>query len=216
MAQHVRVNLERKARFPSCAFDEPIKAISREWSTTFAHKHERRFWSFPLKLAQRSQLIATNRMRARLPALHSADMKRCRVPVELLPTQVANFRSTQAVPIGNQDHGRVPVTVSIVLCGLDKLFNLSFGQMLSAAKLAVRPAHRGNCSFFGGWLHQLEVRFGHGFLPPAQLLIVQYSFYEQYARQFCASLGLLMTASIDSTVRIEGPRVFGRNRPVPP
>jgi hypothetical protein len=44
----------------------------------------------------------------------------------------------------------------------------------------------------------------------------EWSIYEQFAKQFCASLGLLMTASIDSTVRIEGARVFGRNRPVPP
>jgi hypothetical protein len=39
---------------------------------------------------------------------------------------------------------------------------------------------------------------------------------EQYARRFCASLGLLMTASIGSMVRIEGARVFGRNNPSHP
>src|ERR1039458_862702 len=41
MAQHVSMDLKRKARFPSCAFDEPIKAISREWPTTFAHEYKR-------------------------------------------------------------------------------------------------------------------------------------------------------------------------------
>jgi hypothetical protein len=41
MAQHVCMDLERKARFPSCAFDEPIKAISREWPTTFTHEYKR-------------------------------------------------------------------------------------------------------------------------------------------------------------------------------
>ena len=44
------------------------------------------------------------------------------------------------MPVSHQDHGGVPVTVAIVLRGLDQLFNLSLGQVLSAAKLAVWPA----------------------------------------------------------------------------
>src|ERR1035437_10576099 len=63
------------------------------------------------------------------------------------------------MPVRHQDHGRVPVTVTIVLCGLDELFNLGLGQVLSTAKLTVWPAPRGNCSFLGGWLHQPQVRF---------------------------------------------------------
>src|ERR1035437_2171075 len=67
------------------------------------------------------------------------------------------------MPVSHEDHGGVPVTVAIVLRGLDQLFNLSLGQVLSAAQLAVRLPPRGNCSFFGGWRDQLQVRFGHGF-----------------------------------------------------
>src|SRR5450756_1657314 len=63
------------------------------------------------------------------------------------------------MPVCHQNHGGVPMTVSVVLCGLDQLFNLSLGQVLSAAKLAVRPAPQGNCSFLGGWLHQPQVPF---------------------------------------------------------
>src|SRR5450759_3578567 len=100
-------------------------------------------------------------MRARLPALYPADMKRCGVPVNLLPPQVADLRSPQPMPVSHEDRGGVPVTVAIVLRGLDQLFNLGFGEVLSAAKLAVRPAQRANCSFFGGWRDQLQVRFGH-------------------------------------------------------
>src|SRR5271169_7000559 len=46
-------------------------------------------------------------------------------------------------------------------------------------------------------------------------LLVQETFYEQYARRFCASFGPLMMASKGSAVHVEGARVFGRNRPVP-
>src|SRR5450759_5049163 len=69
------------------------------------------------------------------------------------------------MPVSHEDHGGVPVTVAIVLRGLDELFDLALGQVLSAAKLTVWPAPRGDCSFFGGWRDQLQVRFGHGFLP---------------------------------------------------
>src|SRR5450759_2373985 len=102
-------------------------------------------------------------MSARLSALYPADMKRCGVPVNLLPPQVADLRSPQPMPVSHQDRGGVPVTVAIVLRGLDQLINLGFSKVLSAAKLAIRPAQRCDCSFFGGWRDQLQVRFGHGF-----------------------------------------------------
>ncbi len=34
---------------------------------------------------------------------------------------------------------------------VDQPFNFGLGKVLSAAELTVRPAHWGNCSFFGGW-----------------------------------------------------------------
>src|SRR5450759_423325 len=69
------------------------------------------------------------------------------------------------MPVSHEDHGGVPVTVAIVLRGLDELFDLALGQVLSAAKLTVWPAPRGDCSFFGGWRHQLQVRFDHRLSP---------------------------------------------------
>ena len=41
VTQHVCMNLERKARFLSRSFHQPIEAIRREWSTTLAHEHKR-------------------------------------------------------------------------------------------------------------------------------------------------------------------------------
>jgi hypothetical protein len=67
------------------------------------------------------------------------------------------------MPVSHEEHGRIPVAVAIVLCGLGELFDLALGQVLSAAKLAVWPAPRGDCSVFGGRREQLQVRFGHGF-----------------------------------------------------
>jgi hypothetical protein len=97
--QHVRMDLERKVCFLPCTLDHPIEAIRREWSAAFAHEHEWGLRCFPPELAQRPELIAANGMSARLSALYSADMKRCGVPVDLLPSQVANFRSTQPMQV---------------------------------------------------------------------------------------------------------------------
>src|ERR1019366_10676387 len=102
-------------------------------------------------------------MRARLSILHSADMQRGRFPVDLLPPKVCDLRRSQPMPVGTQEHSGVPVTISVALCGLDQFFDLSFGEVLSAAELAVRLPPRGNCSFFDGWRDQLQVRFAHGF-----------------------------------------------------
>jgi hypothetical protein len=85
MAQHVRMELERKTCFPPRPLDHPIEAIRCERSAAFAHEHKRRFWSLTLQLPQHPELIAANGMRAWLPALYSADMKCCGVPVNLLP-----------------------------------------------------------------------------------------------------------------------------------
>src|SRR5271154_3646560 len=67
------------------------------------------------------------------------------------------------MPVSHEDHGGVPMTVSVALGCLDQLFNLGLGQVLPAAELAVRPANWANCSFFGDWRDQLQVRFSHGF-----------------------------------------------------
>src|SRR5262249_55690183 len=71
-------------------------------------------------------------MSARLPALHPADMQRGRIPVDLLPPQVDNLRCSQTMPVRCQDHSRVPVTVSVVRCRLDQLFDLSWSEVLPA------------------------------------------------------------------------------------
>jgi hypothetical protein len=36
------------------------------------------------------------------------------------------------MPVSHEKHGSIPVAVSIVLCGLDQLFNFGLGQVLSA------------------------------------------------------------------------------------
>jgi hypothetical protein len=81
--------------------------------------------------AQRAKLIAADRMRRWLAILCPADMQRSGPEIYLGPFQIADLRGPLAVPIGDQNHRSISVTVVIVLCGLDQLLNLSLGQMVA-------------------------------------------------------------------------------------
>jgi hypothetical protein len=83
------------------------------------------------------------------------------VPVEvaLVPAQVHQFGSPQAVPVGHQDHGGVPVTVPVALGCLGQADDLGFGQILAGSQLGIRHPARRNCSIYGGLLDELEMGF---------------------------------------------------------
>ncbi len=73
VAKHRRVGLQFKAEATtSRALDHPGKASGREWRAALAHEHKGRRRTFALQAAQRSQLIAKQRMRAWRPVLDPA------------------------------------------------------------------------------------------------------------------------------------------------
>ena len=49
--------------------------------------------------------------------------------------------------------------------GFQQALDLGLGQMLAGPQLGIGAPPRGNCSFYGGWRDQLEVRFRHCFRP---------------------------------------------------
>ncbi len=65
--------------------------------------------------------------------------------------------------VGHEHHGGVPVAVTVALCRFHKPLDLGLGQVFPGSQLAVGGPPRRNCSFYGGWRDQLEVRFGHSF-----------------------------------------------------
>jgi hypothetical protein len=92
------------------------------------------------------QLIAEQRMGTRGAVLDPAHVEYGTIEVDLVPTQVADFSCPQPMAEGDQDHGRVPVTVAIVLRGLDQGLDLARREMLAGAKLGIRSPGRRNCS----------------------------------------------------------------------
>jgi hypothetical protein len=76
----------------------------------------------------------------------------------------------ELLPEGNQDHGRVAVTVSIALRRLDQFLDLGLGQIRPLPVIGVRTTT--NCSLFVRRDDQVEVRFRPAFTESAKSELV--------------------------------------------
>src|SRR5262249_3659772 len=69
--------------------------------------------------------------------------------LDLLPLQVADLRSPQAVAVGDQDHGRVAMPVAAMLaCAVHQPLDLALGE--------IAPFY---CQVYDGWCAVLGCRF---------------------------------------------------------
>jgi hypothetical protein len=74
------------------------------------------------------------------------------------------------VAIGHEDHGGIALAVPVALGGLCQALDLSVGQILPRPQFGIGFADwRDNCSFFGGWRYQFQMRFSHGFPRSPQI-----------------------------------------------
>jgi hypothetical protein len=78
------------------------------------------------------------------------------------------------VAIGHQNHGGVAVAPAVALGSLDQALDLAVCQILAGPDIAILGASRYNCSFFGGWGYQLQVRFCHD-NPPHRYIDCSYT-----------------------------------------
>jgi hypothetical protein len=162
--QHVRVGLEAEICLLARPLDHARKACGAERCATFRGEYEGRLGLLlALQPPQPPQLVAEDRMRAGAALLDPADVQRGRVEVDLIPAQVRQLGRSQAMPIGHKDHRAVPVTPAVSLGGLEQSFDLRFRQIFAGSQVGIGTAGGRDCSFFGGWRDQLQVRFGQGF-----------------------------------------------------
>src|SRR5262250_152144 len=71
--------------------------------------------------------------------------------INLLPAQGAQFGCSQAMPEGQQDHGRIPMPVPITARRLDKPLDLSLGEVLAGSIMPIWAATTPNCSLYSAW-----------------------------------------------------------------
>jgi hypothetical protein len=71
-------------------------------------------------------------MDARRAALGATDVKPASGQLDLMPLEIAQLRCTEAVAVGDQHHGRVPVSVPTRLTGRrHQPIDLTGGQILA-------------------------------------------------------------------------------------
>jgi hypothetical protein len=73
--------------------------------------------------------------------------------IDLIPAQRTQFRRSQPMPEGQQDHGGVPVSVSVVAGCLHQPFDLAFGEVFAGAVMAIWLPTARYCSLYSGWGH---------------------------------------------------------------
>jgi hypothetical protein len=68
-------------------------------------------------------------------------MQSALVELDLMPLEAADLRCSQAVAIGDQDHGGIAMTTATVLAsGVHELLNLALGEIAAS-----------NCETFSVW-----------------------------------------------------------------
>src|SRR6516162_8767802 len=98
-------------------------------------------------------------MHARRPILDATDMQAPLGKLHLMPLQVAHLRGPQSVPVGDQDHGRVPVAVASMLAGaVHQPLDFLPGEIPAGSALP-------NCQVYSGWRRGLGCWKHRGNLP---------------------------------------------------
>src|SRR6516165_5963220 len=90
-------------------------------------------------------------MHAWHPALDAGDMQETMRQVYLLPPERAQFGRPEAMPVGQQDHGRVPMAMAVIPGSLHKPFDLTLRQVFTLAVMGVGQTTSANCSLYRGW-----------------------------------------------------------------
>ena len=72
--------------------------------------------------------------------LKPTDVQRGRPEVHLIPAQVYQLGNPQAVSVGHEDHGGIPVAVAVARGGLHEPLDLGLSQVFPRPKVAVAPS----------------------------------------------------------------------------
>src|SRR5262245_47771753 len=117
-----------------------VEADGAHWSAALRDEDVSLGRAFTAELAQGADFIAPDRMDGWRAVLGPADVHAALVKLDLMPLEVAELRGPQSVTVGDQDHGRVPMSVAAVLAGIvHELFDLAGGQVFP------------NCTVYSVW-----------------------------------------------------------------
>jgi hypothetical protein len=160
VAQHVRMDWEwHLGSLAEPAHHSP-EPDGTHGCPAFAHEQVAPRFLLSLQSTKRPKLGASQRMHRSHAVLEPEDVEAAMGQVDLLPTKRAQFRCSQPVPEGQQDHGSVPMIMAIVASRLHQPLNFALGEVFAGAIVGVQQTTLCNCSLldgwcggFGSWLH---------------------------------------------------------------
>src|SRR5262249_32658427 len=103
--------------------------------------------------------ITMQGVRARGLVLDPADVEHSAIEVHLVPAEIAGLGRTQTMSERDQDHGGVPMALTVSLGSIDQGIDLAGCQVLASAKLSIRSTGWSNCSKNLGWYLRRQCRF---------------------------------------------------------
>src|SRR5262249_20255966 len=152
MAQHVRMDWERKFGQFSCPADHFEEPGPRHRPSAFGVEDEAALQVLTRQLAQCPDFLAGQWVCAIDTVLGPPHMDSAATKLDHIPGQFAEFAGAQLVAVGDQDGGRVAVTVPEMLTGsILETVDFLRGQIFPLPQIRVtRPARR-NCPIYDGW-----------------------------------------------------------------
>jgi hypothetical protein len=131
------VDRERQFGLPTGTLDQPIETGAIERCAALIDEDVcRSGLLLLLRPAQCPQFGAVERMCRWRAALLAGDVQRGTPEIEVFPAQFAYFRGPEAMTVGDEDHGGIPVTMSVAFGGLDQL--VDFKRRLDARACGIR------------------------------------------------------------------------------
>jgi hypothetical protein len=144
MPEHVRVDREGEAGEDARSSNELPNSCGRHRPAELADEQIRRPGVEPLKLAERAELSATDRVARREAVLQSSDMQRSGLELDLVPAERDELADAKPVTVGQEEEGAIAVSMPADFAGGgEELLDLVGSQVLSSAAFGVRDAPRG-------------------------------------------------------------------------
>src|SRR5262245_12782464 len=117
MAKHVWVDGEWHLCGLPEALGEAVKTDGADRPAALGNEYVGVLRVLASQLAERPHLVTADRVHAGNPVLDAVNVKAALGQLDLLPLQVADLRRPQAMAVGDQDHGRIPMPVAAMLSG---------------------------------------------------------------------------------------------------
>ena len=139
--KHTGMNFETNPRRFSGTSNHPVEAADSQRISSLRYEDERRRRG-SVQFSESPELSTAEWMHRWCPILEAIDVEDSSIEVDLLPFQVDELRSPQAVPETDQDGGRVPISPAVCL-GQDRQ---QVGNADIRRQGATSPASRGRAT----------------------------------------------------------------------